>query len=282
MGTLYLVATPIGNLEDISYRAVRILSEVDYIAAEDTRHTIKLLNHLEITKPLISYHEHNKREMGPRILDDLIQGKDVALVTDAGTPAISDPGEDLVRLCHQSDVTVKITSIPGPAALINGLILSGKDTRRFVFEGFVPMQKKERQERLEMLALETRTMILYEAPHKLKNTLKDLEKTLGSERGITLIRELTKKFEEVYETTLGEALIHYGDEAPRGEFVLVIEGMDPEVVKESMQQVITAMSLEDHLQHYLDAGYTQKDAIKAVAKDRNQPKRVIYDYFHKG
>lgn len=279
MGTLYLVATPIGNLEDMSFRSVRILNEVDYIAAEDTRHTIKLLNHFEITKRMVSYHEHNRMEKGPEIIRDLQSGKDVALVSDAGTPAISDPGEDLVRLCHEHGVTV--TSIPGPAALINALILSGKDTRRFAFEGFLPMNKKDRRHRLEFLARETRTFILYEAPHKLKNSLNDLAKALGEDREITLTRELTKKFEEIQNMTLGEAVEYHKANDPRGEYALVIKGLSEELIKDQEKVLYEALSLEDHLAHYVNLGQTKKEAIKLIAKDRDKPKREIYDYFNK-
>ncbi len=279
MGTLYLVATPIGNLEDMSYRAIRILQEVDYIAAEDTRHTIKLLNHFEISKKMVSYHDHNRMEKGPEIIRDLQSGKDVALVTDAGTPGISDPGEDLVKLCHSEGV--KVTSIPGPAALINALILSGKDTRRFVFEGFLPMNKKERRERLDFLSNETRTFILYEAPHKLKNTLNDLLKVLGPDRQITLTRELTKKFEEIQNMTIAEAVDYYKQNDPRGEYALVIEGVSLEDIVEKEKTLFEALSLEDHMAHYEQQGITKKEAIKLIAKDRGKAKRDIYDYFNK-
>lgn len=279
MGILYLVATPIGNLEDMSFRAIRILNEVDYIAAEDTRHTIKLLNHFEINKKMVSYHDHNRMEKGPEIIRDLMGDKNVALVTDAGTPGISDPGEDLVKLCHEHGVTV--TSIPGPAALINALILSGKDTRRFVFEGFLPMNKKERRERLEVLSREVRTFILYEAPHKLKNTLNDLTKTFGEDRHITLTRELTKKYEQIQNMTLGEAVEYHKTNDPRGEYVLVIEGLSEDVVKQQEIALFEALSLEDHMKHYLGQGMTKKEAIKQIGKDRDKPKREIYDYFNK-
>lgn len=277
MGTLYLVATPIGNLEDMSYRSIRILNEVDYIAAEDTRHTIKLLNHYDIHKKMISYHEHNKVEKGPEIIADLHGGKDVALVTDAGTPAISDPGEDLVRLCHDEGITV--TSIPGPVALITSLILSGQDTRRFIFEGFLPMKKKERRERLAKLVEETRTMIFYEAPHKLKATLGDFEKTFGGDRSMTLTRELTKRYEELQRVTVAEAIEHYKVTDPRGEYVLVVAGMSEALVAKKASEIFDSISLEDHLQQYLDKGFSKKEAIKAIAKDRNKPKRDIYNYF---
>lgn len=277
MGILYLVATPIGNLEDMSYRSVRILSEVDYIAAEDTRHTLKLLNHFDISKKMVSYHEHNKAAKGQEIITDILNGKDVALVTDAGTPAISDPGEDLVKLCHEAGI--EVTSVPGPVALITGLILSGLDTRRFVFEGFLPMKKKERLERLTSLSSETRTMIFYEAPHKLKATLKDFEKTFGETRLVVLTRELTKKFEEIKRVTVEEALAFYNDNDPRGEYVVMVEGLSDEAAKVLNASPLNQLSLEEHLAHYLSEGLSKKEAIKCIAKDREQPKRDIYNYF---
>lgn len=277
MGTLYLVATPIGNLEDMSYRSIRILNEVHYIAAEDTRHTIKLLNHYDIHKHMESYHEHNKTTKGPSIIRDLLAGKDVALVTDAGTPAISDPGEDLVRLCQEAGIVV--TSIPGPVALITSLILSGQDTRRFVFEGFLPMQKKDRKARFKLLANETRTMIFYEAPHKLKNTLADLKKNFSGERSISLTRELTKRFEEIKKCTIDEAIEYHEANDPRGEYVLVLEGLGDDVLVKKEQALYAALSLEDHLNHYLDKGMSKKEAIKTIAKDRGLPKREIYQHF---
>lgn len=276
-GTLYLVTTPIGNLEDMTFRALRILKEVDYIACEDTRHTLKLLNHFEIHKRLESYHEHNKSEKGPQIIEDILGGKNVALVTDAGTPAISDPGEDLVRLCHERGA--EVTSIPGAAALITGLILSGQDTRRFAFEGFLPHGKKERREILELLKKESRTIILYEAPHKLKGTLKDLAEAMG-DRPLTLTRELTKRFEEKQVTTLHQALAYYEEQEPRGEYVLILKGYGLEQLREDEQEGWIRMSLEDHLDHYIQKGLTQKDAIKQVAKDRNLPKRDVYQHFN--
>lgn len=277
MGTLYLVATPIGNLEDMSYRSVRILQEVDYIAAEDTRHTIKLLNHYGIHKHLVSYHEHNKFEKGPDIVRDIQEGKDVALVTDAGTPAISDPGEDLVKLCHESGVAV--TSIPGPVALITSLILSGQDTRRFVFEGFLPVKKKERKERFKILENEQRTMIFYEAPHKLKGTLSDFDRHFGGDREIVLTRELTKKFEEIQRYSVEQAIRHYDAKDPRGEYVIVVAGQSKEVAAGKEKELFEALSLEDHLAHYMDKGLSKKEAIKQIAKDRDKPKREIYSYF---
>ncbi|MDF1617584.1 16S rRNA (cytidine(1402)-2'-O)-methyltransferase [Petrocella sp. FN5] len=277
MGTLYLVATPIGNLEDMSYRAIRTLREVDYIAAEDTRHTIKLLNHYEIHKTMTSYHEHNKQQKGPDILKDLREGKDIALVTDAGTPGISDPGEDLVILCQEAGIPV--TSIPGPVALINGLVLSGMDTRRFVYEGFLPVGKKERAERLKDLTNESRTMIFYEAPHRLKAFLNEVTAFFGGEREIVITRELTKKFEEVLKWKLIEAIDYYRSNDPRGEYVLIIAGCPKEQLKSKENVLYEALSLEDHLQHYLNQGMSKKEAIKAIAKDRDKPKRDIYQYF---
>lgn len=276
-GILYLVATPIGNLEDITFRAIKTLNEVDYIAAEDTRHTIKLLNHYEIRKPLESYHEHNKQEKGLKIVQDLLSGKNVALVTDAGTPAISDPGEDLVKLCYENKI--EVTSIPGPVALINGLILSGKNTRRFCFEGFLPFSKKERKQLLESLRVETRTIIFYEAPHKLKGTLEDLYGALG-ERSITLTRELTKKFEEVLTLSLSEAITYYKSHEPRGEYVLILDGLSPEKLDEEKLEKWLEMTLDEHMANYLKKDYTKMDAIKAISKDRNMPRREVYQYFN--
>lgn len=278
MGTLYLVATPIGNLEDMSFRAIKTLKAVDYIAAEDTRHTRKLLNHFEIDTKLVSYHEHNKFEKGPQLIQDLLEGKDIALVTDAGTPAISDPGEDLVKLAHEAGVTV--TSIPGPVALITGLILSGQDTRRFIFEGFLPMDKKEREKRLLQLNQETRTMIFYEAPHKLKKSLVDLERHFGPKRKLTITRELTKKFEEVMTKTFEEAIDYYKEVDPRGEYVLIIQGFDEDVLEAMAHEATIAITLEEHLERVMHTGLSQKDAIKQVAKERNMPKRDVYNHFH--
>lgn len=276
-GKLYLVATPIGNLEDITFRAIRILKEVDYIAAEDTRHTIKLLNHYEIKKPLESYHEHNKLDKGPKMILDLQSGKSIALVTDAGTPAISDPGEDLVRLCYEHKIVV--TSIPGPVALITGLILSGKNTRRFCFEGFLPFAKKERKILLNQLKSDTRTIIFYEAPHKLKGTLEDLYSVLGN-RSITLTRELTKKFEEVLTVPLSEAISYYKEHEPRGEYVLVLEGESSEKLEGEKLEKWLEMTVDEHMTYYLNKNYSKMDAIKAISKDRNTPRRDIYNYFN--
>ena len=270
--TLYLVATPIGNLSDLSERAIKVLSEVDFIAAEDTRNTGHLLSYLHIQKPLVSYHEHNKRERGENICDRLQAGESCALVTDAGTPAISDPGEDLVALCARRGITV--TSIPGCCAGITALTLSGLPTRRFTFEGFLSVNKSERKKHLDSLKNEPRTMIFHEAPHKLKATLSDLRDTFGDDRRISLCRELTKLNEEVLRLTLAEAVAYYEENAPRGEYVLVVEG-----AREggSTEEVFWAnMTVPDHVAHYVAQGMTKKDAIKAAAKDRGVPKNEVY------
>lgn len=270
--TLYLVATPIGNLSDLSERAVKVLSEVDFIAAEDTRNTGHLLSYLHIQKPLVSYHEHNKRERGENICDRLAAGESCALVTDAGTPAISDPGEDLVALCAARGIAV--TSIPGCCAGITALTLSGLPTGRFTFEGFLSVNKADRKKHLESLRNEPRTMILHEAPHKLKATLADLRETLGDSRRISLCRELTKLNEEVLRLTLAEAVAYYEENAPRGEYVLVVEGAGDE--GGAAEAFWTALSIPDHVAHYVEQGMTKKDAIKAAAKDRGVPKNEVY------
>ena len=270
--TLYLVATPIGNLADLSERAIKVLSEVDFIAAEDTRNTGHLLSYLHIQKPLVSYHEHNKRERGENICDRLQAGESCALVTDAGTPAISDPGEDLVALCARRGITV--TSIPGCCAGITALTLSGLPTRRFTFEGFLSVNKAERKKHLDTLKGEVRTMIFHEAPHKLKATLSDLRDTFGDDRRISLCRELTKLNEEVLRLTLAEAVAYYEENAPRGEYVLVVEG-----AREDSSTAATFwadMTVPDHVAHYVAQGMTKKDAIKAAAKDRGVPKNEVY------
>ncbi|GMQ60276.1 16S rRNA (cytidine(1402)-2'-O)-methyltransferase [Vallitalea sediminicola] len=277
-GKLYLVATPIGNLEDITYRAIRILSEVDVIAAEDTRHTRKLLNHFNINTSLTSYHEHNKIEKGPYLIKKLQEGKTIALVTDAGTPGISDPGEDLVRLCRTNDI--EVTSAPGAVALITGLILSGRSTRSFVFEGFLPHDKKDRNNILKKLKNEHRTIVLYEAPHRLKQTLKQLLESLGN-RDISITRELTKKFEEIDNTTLDEAVNKYGTELPRGEFVLIIEGRALEDLRNEEIEKWENISIEKHYNKYIEEGLDKKNAMKQVAKDRGTSKRDIYNYLIK-
>ncbi|MDF2820583.1 MAG: rsmI [Clostridiales bacterium] len=272
-GKLYLCATPIGNLEDISIRVLNTLKEVDIIAAEDTRHSMKLMNHFEIKTPLTSYYEHNKVDKGKYLVELLLEGKNIALITDAGTPAISDPGEDLVRLCYSEGI--KVTSIPGPAACITALTLSGLSTRRFCFEGFLPYDKKEKAIILDELTRETRTIILYEAPHKLKRTLDDLVGALDN-RKISLIREITKKFEEVFATTLEEAIKFYKENDPRGEYVLVIEGKDLSEVQQEKKDEWTKMSVDEHYKYYIDKGQDSKEAMKAVAKDRGCGKRDIY------
>lgn len=278
-GTLYLCATPIGNLGDISARCLEIFSEVDLIAAEDTRRTIQLLNHFGISKPLTSYHEHNKREKGEYIINLLKQGKNVAQVSDAGTPAISDPGEDLVRLCIENDINV--TSVPGPVAGINALILSGLSTRRYAFEGFLSVNKRHRREHLESVRNDTHTLIFYEAPHKLKYTLADMLDVFGGERRIALVRELTKLHEEVIRTTLAQAQSLYTEKQPRGEYVIVIEGAD-EKSAESDENIWEGISVIEHVEKYIAEGMTSKDAIKRAAKDRGLAKRDVYNEYHKG
>ena len=250
-GTLYLCATPIGNLEDMTYRAVRVLQEVDLIAAEDTRNSIKLLNHFEIKTPMTSYHEYNKIEKGHKLVEKLLAGTDIALITDAGTPGISDPGEELVKMCHEAGVTV--TAVPGAAACITALTISGQGTRRFAFEAFLPTDKKERQAVLKELENETRTIVMYEAPHRLVRTLELLLSTLG-DRSVSICRELTKRHETVYKTTLSEALAHYEEETPRGECVIVIEGKSRKELEEEAQAQWENLSIEEHMEHYLSQG----------------------------
>ncbi|MBU3810228.1 MAG: 16S rRNA (cytidine(1402)-2'-O)-methyltransferase [Candidatus Niameybacter stercoravium] len=276
-GTLTLCATPIGNLEDITYRVVRTLQEVDFIAAEDTRHTRKLLNHFDIHTKLISYHEHNKMEKGKELIELLKQGKNLALVTDAGTPGISDPGEDIVKLAIEEGITV--TSAPGAVAGITALILSGQSTRRFIFEGFLPTDKKERKALLESLKTETRTTILYEAPHRLNKTLELLYEALG-DRSITVTKELTKKFEFIHKTTLSGAITYFEEVEPKGEFVLVLAGKDLKTLQEEDQKAWEEMSIEEHMNLYINKGMDEKTAMKQVAKDRGVSKRDIYAYLH--
>lgn len=277
-GTLYLCATPIGNLGDMTPRVVETLMSVDLIAAEDTRNSIKLLNHFDIHTPMTSYHEYNKVEKARQLVGQLLAGQNVALITDAGTPAISDPGEVLVKLCQESGVPV--TSLPGAAACITALTLSGLSTRRFCFEGFLPADKKEKKLVLRELSEESRTMILYEAPHHLVRTLEELYEALG-QRKITLCRELTKRFETVMPTTLEEALEYYKREEPRGEYVLVLEGKS---YTEKRREEIASwenMSIEEHMAYYEEQGMDSKTAMKQVAKDRGVGKREIYAYLHK-
>lgn len=272
-GKLYLCATPIGNLEDMTYRVVRTLQEVDLIAAEDTRNSIKLLNHFEIKTPMTSYHEYNKIEKGKRLVEKLQAGMSIALITDAGTPGISDPGEELVKMCYESGI--EVTSLPGAAACITALTLSGLSTRRFAFEAFLPTDKKEKQEVLKELVNETRTMILYEAPHRLIKTLKELYNTLGN-RKITVCRELTKKHETAFATTLQEAISYYENNEPKGECVLVLEGKSRTEIREEEISRWEEMSVEEHMEYYLSQGIEKKDAMKRVAKDRGVGKREIY------
>jgi 16S rRNA (cytidine1402-2'-O)-methyltransferase len=275
-GTLYLVATPIGNLEDITLRAIRVMREADLIAAEDTRHTIKLLNHFEIKNTLVSYHEHNKIEKGKDLVRQLLDGKNIVLVSDAGCPGISDPGEELVRLAIEQGVPV--TMVPGPAAVITGLVLSGLPSGRFSFEGFLPMNKRVRSERLKSIAEDTRTLVFYEAPHKLSYTLKDLREAFGNRR-ISLARELTKKFEEIIRCTLDEAIQKYGKETPKGEFVLILEGADEQLLKETEKNTWIGISLEEHVRIYTDKGLDKKEAMKKVADERGISKRDVYNSF---
>lgn len=274
-GTLYLCATPIGNLGDMTPRVRETLSAVDLIAAEDTRNSIRLLNHFGIKTSMTSYHEYNKVEKAQVLVQKMKEGLDIALITDAGTPAISDPGEVLVELCQKEGI--RVTSLPGAAACITALTLSGLSTRRFCFEGFLPAEKKEKAEILEMLREETRTMILYEAPHHLIRTLGDLYGALGDRR-ITICRELTKKFETVMPTTLERALAFYEEEEPRGEYVLVIEGKSLLEKRRERQEEFLDLPIEEHLKRYEETGMDRKEAMRAVAKDRGVSKREIYQY----
>ena len=274
-GMLYLCATPIGNLGDMTPRVIETLRSVDLIAAEDTRNSIKLLNHFEINTSMTSYHEYNKVEKADYLVAQMRQGRDVALITDAGTPGISDPGEVLVAKCHEAGIPV--TSLPGAAACITALTLSGLGTRRFCFEAFLPADKKEKAAILEELKEESRTIILYEAPHHLVRTLGELAKALGNRR-LTLCRELTKRFETVLPTTIEDALAMYETQEPRGEYVLVIEGKSLARKKEERQESWQSMSIEDHMAYYKESGLDEKNAMKQVAKDRGVPKREIYQY----
>lgn len=274
-GKLYLCATPIGNLGDMTPRVVETLQMVDVIAAEDTRNSIKLLNHFDIHTPMTSYHEYNKVEKAVTLINQMNEGKNVALITDAGTPAISDPGEVLVKMCHEAGIVV--TSLPGAAACITALTLSGLSTRRFCFEGFLPADKKEKKDILENLKNETRTIILYEAPHHLVRTLDELYEALGDRR-LTLCRELTKKFEEITPTTLSDARALFESELPRGEYVLVLEGKSLAEVKKEQEQDWQSISIEEHMQIYESQGIDRKEAMKKVAKDRGISKREVYQY----
>ena len=273
-GTLYLCATPIGNLEDITYRVLRTLKEVDLIAAEDTRNSIRLLNHFEIKTPMTSYHEYNKIDKAYQLVAKMREGKNIALITDAGTPGISDPGEDIVRICYEEGIPV--TSLPGAAACITALTMSGLPTRRFVFEAFLPKDKKEHQAVIEELKTETRTIIIYEAPHHLVRTLQELSDTLGGDRRLTICRELTKRHEEKMQTTFADSLSYYEVNEPRGEYVLIIAGRSREEMKKEEQAGWEALSLEEHMAHYESQGIDRKEAMKRVAKDRGVSKRDIY------
>lgn len=272
-GKLYLCATPIGNLEDITYRVVRTLGEVDLIAAEDTRNSIKLLNHFEIKTPMTSYHEHNKIEKGKKLVDRLLAGEQIALITDAGTPGISDPGEELVKMCYEAGI--EVTSLPGAAACITALTLSGLSTRRFAFEAFLPADKKEKQLILRELENETRTIILYEAPHRLIKTLEELREVLGNRR-ITICRELTKKHETAFATTMEDAIAYYEEHEPKGECVLVIEGKSHDEIKQEEMAKWEDISIAEHMEHYLQQGVDKKEAMKMVARDRGISKRDVY------
>lgn len=278
-GRLYLCATPIGNLEDITFRVLRTLKEVDLIAAEDTRNSMKLLNHFEIKTPITSYHEYNKIEKAYQLLAKLQEGKNIALVTDAGTPGISDPGEELVRICLEEGI--EVTSLPGPAACITALTMSGQATRRFAFEAFLPRDKKERAFVLEELKNETRTIVLYEAPHHLVKTLEELYETLGN-RGISICRELTKRYEETVKTTLESALSYYEAHEPRGEYVLIVEGKSRAEIADEQQKAWKELSMEEHMALYEGQGVAHKEAMKLVAKDRGISKREVYQKLLEG
>ena len=278
-GTLYMCATPIGNLEDMTFRAVRILQEVDLIAAEDTRNSIRLLQHFDIHTPMTSYHEYNKIEKGRSLVGRLLSGQNIALITDAGMPGISDPGEELVRMCLEANIPV--TAIPGACACVTALTISGLSTRRFCFEAFLPSDKKERKQILLGLKEETRTTVLSEAPHRLKKTLKELYETLG-DRKIALCRELTKKYETVLSMTLTEALAYYEQKEPRGEYVLILEGRSRSSIEKEQHKTYQKMPIEEHMKLYEEQGMDRKEAMKQVAKDRGVSKREIYQALLQG
>jgi len=277
-GTLYLCATPIGNLDDITVRCLNTLRECDLIACEDTRHSLKLLNHFDIHKPLTSYFEHNKKEKGKYIISEILSGKNVALITDAGTPAISDPGEELVAQCIESQI--RVVPVPGAVALINALIISGQSTGRFAFEGFLSVNKKSRFDHLDSVANDERTLIFYEAPHKLRRTLLDMRAYLGNRR-ISLVRELTKIHEECVYTTFDEAIAYYEDNVPKGEYVLIVEGKDPMCKKEERSLAFETLSICEHVNMLIDSGMDKKEAIKKAAADRGLSKRDVYNEFVK-
>lgn len=272
-GKLYLCATPIGNLEDITLRVLRTLKEVDLIAAEDTRNSIKLLNHFDIKTPMTSYHEYNKIDKAYVLISKMQEGQNIALITDAGTPGISDPGEELAAMCYEAGI--EVTSLPGPAACITALTLSGLPTRRFAFEAFLPADKKERKQILDSLENETRSIIIYEAPHRLVRTLEELHEVLG-DRSMTLCRELTKKHESIFKSTLGEILAYHRENPPKGECVMIIEGKSFQELKEESQEEFLKIPLSEHMNRYMDQGYSKKEAMKLVAKDRGVGKREIY------
>ena len=271
--TLYLVATPIGNLADISERAIKVLSEVDFIAAEDTRNSVRLLSALGIKKELVSYHEHNKKASGERLVARLLSGESCAVITDAGMPAISDPGEDIVRLCADAGITVSV--IPGACAAVSALSVSGLSTSRFAFEGFLSANKGERKRHLDKVKQEDRTLIFYEAPHKLRATLSDMADAFGGDRKISLCRELTKLNEEIKRTTLGEAVAYYEANEPRGEYVLIVEGFSGVVIDEGVSELLS-LSPEEHVERYVADGMGKMDAIKKAAKDRGLSKSELY------
>lgn len=273
-GTLYLCATPIGNLEDMTFRVIRVLKEADLIAAEDTRNSIKLLNHFDIHTPMTSYHEFNKIEKGRALIEKLLEGTNIALITDAGMPGISDPGEELVRMAYEAGIPV--TVIPGACACVTALTLSGLPTRRFAFEAFLPMEKKERKAALEEVRTERRTIVMYEAPHRLLRTLGELCETLGEDREITVLRELTKKHESRFAGTLREAVEHYTNEEPKGECVLVIAGRSDEEIRSEQAEAWQDLSLEEHVARFEAEGMDRKEAMKAVAKERGISKRDVY------
>jgi len=275
-GKLYLVATPIGNLDDITVRALNTLKSVGLIACEDTRHSLKLLNHFDISKPLTSYHEHNKAEKGEILIEKLLSGVNIALVSDAGTPAISDPGEDLVKRCIEADI--RVIPIPGPAALINALIVSGQNTGRFTFEGFLSMNRRSRNEHLNSLKDETRTMIFYEAPHKLTRTIDDMLSVFGN-RDITFVKELTKIHETVFKTNLCDAVSYFEQNPPKGEYVLVIAGKPELEIKQEAEKEFEDMTVTEHVDSIIKTGVDKKEAIKQVAKLRNLPKRDVYNIY---
>ncbi len=274
MGTLYLCATPIGNLEDITLRVLRVLKEADLIAAEDTRQTMKLLNHFDIKKPLVSYHEHNKFQKTPVLVRELLEGKSIALVTDAGTPAISDPGEDLARAAYEAGIPV--TSLPGASAVVTALTLSGISTRRFAFEGFLPQEKKERMDVLQGIARSVYTTVFYEAPHRLLRTLEAVAQVIPGQRKIAVCKELTKKHEAVLQGTLEEAVQYFREHEPRGEYVFVLEGADVAELQKEEQKKWEEVPLEEHMERYLSQGIGRKEAMKAVAKDRGLTKNQVY------